>query len=50
MGVNKELKGLPDKWVTKFLFVARYLPLLVEAYDENKVCIFWNEAAARISG
>lgn len=42
--------GERDKWVAKFLFVARYVPVLVEAYDENKVCIFWNETAARISG
>lgn len=39
-----------DKWLAKFLFVARSVPVLVEAYDQNNICVFWNETAARISG
>ena len=39
-----------DKWLGRFLFVARYVPVLVEAYDDRKVCVFWNEMAAQVSG
>lgn len=47
--ISSQARG-KDKWLAKFLFVARFVPVLVEAYDENNVCVFWNDTAARISG
>lgn len=43
-------KSAEDNWMVKFLFIARSVPVLVEAYDENNICIFWNETAVSISG
>ena len=37
-------------WGDKFLFFARKWPMYVDAYDRNNACIFWNEAAEKISG
>lgn len=47
---NKVLEKPADNWRAKFIFAARYVPVLIEAFDKDNVCIFWNETAAQVSG
>ena len=51
MPVISQKKGKNEAdWEDKFLFFARKWPMYIDAYDKNWVCIFWNEAAEKISG